>query len=1057
MSFVVLTVVGLALIPKLSVQLNPSHGSGSITVNYAWVGASPEVLERQVTTRLEALLSTMQGVSKIRSVSNYGNGYITLDLDKNIDLDQLRFEVSSLIRQVYPQLPPSLSYPSISLNSPEQDEAQKPLMTLQLNGNAPSSVLRKLAEEQLKPQLAQIEGLYNVSIYGGNGQEWVLEYDQVQLNTLNITENEIVNALRSQFERRQLGFTTQADNSRIGVSIASSLELTTNQARPQEIITLINQIPVKKVGERIIHVGDLATISKQEQPATTYYRINGKNALNIVLIANVGVNQLALSKEIKALLAHFSTTLPATYQVQIEYDSTEFIKENLQKIWVQSGLAILILLLFVGITSQSWRYTGLIFVSLVVNLALSFILFYAFGVEIHLYSLAALTTSLGIIIDNVIVMIDHYRRYRSLTIFTALLGATLTTCAGLSVIWFLPEASQIDLLDFAWVMVITLGVSLLVALFFVPSVMEFRPGESSFNSFSEQKRKLAKRHTAWLSMTYARLLRFLLRFRKTAYLIGLLAFGLPVFLLPNRLQNDNPLATYYNPIAGNEWYQENAKPLIDKYLGGSLRLFVNYVYEGSYSTKPERTALYVNASLPNQSTLQQMNEIMTRIENELGRYQEIDRYVTNVYNGQLGSIVVYFKPEFEKSSIPFILKNRTISLSTQMSGINWDIYGVGQGFNHSLDENAPPTFNVAMYGYNYAQLEKQATILKQRLETHPRIQEVNINKNYRFFRQKDLYEFKISVNEQASVQQNINKTMLFEWLSHQDHNPQADYFAFIDGDYQGFKIMPTQSKYFNVWQLNHTPVLSSIEHKTATPIKFDNIGIITKQKVSPEIIKEDQQYVRMVSFDYLGSLTFGDKFLDKTLSDLKPNLPLGYTAKRIDYQWFSQETKRQYELIGLVIVLIYMICAIIFESFLQPFALILLIPLSFIGVFLTFYWFDYNFDQGGYASFVLLSGNVVCAAIFIIAEFNQLKKIQKKTSTFQLYLKAYQHKIIPILLTVLSTVVGLVPFLIYGETEAFWFALGVGTIGGLLMSLLAIWIYLPLFLIVPQNKKTRLI
>ena len=152
-----------------------------------------------------------------------------------------------------------------------------------------------------------------------------------------------------------------------------------------------------------------------------------------------------------------------------------------------------------------------------------------------------------------------------------------------------------------------------------------------------------------------------------------------------------------------------------------------------------------------------------------------------------------------------------------------------------------------------------------------------------------------------------------------------------------------------------------------------------------------------------------------------------------------------------------MICAIIFESFLQPFALILLIPLSFIGVFLTFYWFDYNFDQGGYASFVLLSGNVVCAAIFIIAEFNQLKKIQKKTSTFQLYLKAYHHKIVPILLTVLSTVVGLVPFLIYGETEAFWFALGVGTIGGLLMSLLAIWIYLPLFLIVPQNKKTRLI
>lgn len=1057
MSFVILTVVGLALIPKLSVQLNPSHGSGSITVNYTWGGAPPEVLERQVTARLEGLLSTVQGVTKIRSVSNYGNGYITLSLDKNTDFDQLRFEVSGLIRQVYPQLPPSLSYPGISLNSPEQDEAQKPLMTLQLNGNAPASVLRKVAEEQLKPALAQIEGLYNVEVYGGNGQEWVLEYDQVLLISLNITENEIVSTLQSQLERRQLGFTTKADNSRIGVSIASSLDLTTNRASQQEIIELINQIPVKKVNERIIHLGDLVKISRQEQPTASYYRINGKNALNVVLVANVGVNQLALAKEVRTFLQRFSTTLPPTYQVQVEYDSTEFIQENLQKIWIQSGLAILILLLFVGITSRSWRYTGLIFISLVVNLALSFILFYTFSVEIHLYSLAALTTSLGIIIDNVIVMIDHYRRYRSLTVFTALLGATLTTCAGLSVIWFLPEASQIDLFDFALVMVITLSVSLIVALFFVPSVMEFRFIEPSANSFTSQKRKWTKKRTAWLSMAYAGLLRLLLRFRKTAYFVGLLAFGSPVFLLPNRLENDHPLAAYYNPIAGNEWYQENVKPLIDKYLGGSLRLFVNYVYEGSYSTKPERTALYVNAGLPNQSTLQQMNEIMTRIESELGRYQEIDRYVTNVYNGQLGGIVVYFKPEFEQSTFPFMLKNRAISLSTEMSGINWDIYGVGQGFSQNLDENATPTFNVAMYGYNYAQLEQQATLLKQSLEAHPRIQEVSINKSPRFFRQKDLFEFKMNINEQALVQQNSNNTMLFEWLNHQDNNSQADYFTFINGDYQGFKVIPTQSKHFNVWKLNHTPVLSSLADKTVhTPIKFDNIGSITKQKVSPEIVKEDQQYVRLVSFDYYGSPAFGEKFLDKTLNDLKPLLPLGYSTKKINYLWYSQETKTQYELLGLVIILIYMICAIIFESFLQPFALILLIPLSFIGVFLTFYCFDYNFDQGGYASFVLLSGNVVCAAIFIIAEFNQLKKIHAKTSAFRLYLKAYQHKIVPILLTVLSTVVGLVPFLIYGETEAFWFSLGVGTIGGLLMSLLAIWVYLPLFLIPHLTKKPRL-
>ena len=108
--------------------------------------------------------------------------------------------------------------------------------------------------------------------------------------------------------------------------------------------------------------------------------------------------------------------------------------------------------------------------------------------------------------------------------------------------------------------------------------------------------------------------------------------------------------------------------------------------------------------------------------------------------------------------------------------------------------------------------------------------------------------------------------------------------------------------------------------------------------------------------------------------------------------------------------------------------------------------FDFNFDQGGYASFILLSGNVVCAAIFIISEYNILKKKCPYTSDISLYVKAFNHKIIPILSTVLSTIVGLIPFLIYGEKEPFWFAFGVGTIGGLLMSLLVIPIYLPLFL-----------
>jgi multidrug efflux pump subunit AcrB len=117
-----------------------------------------------------------------------------------------------------------------------------------------------------------------------------------------------------------------------------------------------------------------------------------------------------------------------------------------------------------------------------------------------------------------------------------------------------------------------------------------------------------------------------------------------------------------------------------------------------------------------------------------------------------------------------------------------------------------------------------------------------------------------------------------------------------------------------------------------------------------------------------------------------------------------------------------------------------------VGVFLSFYFFGYNFDLGGYASLVLLSGNVVCAAIFIIAEYNSIKNYSSVQTDFEIYLEAFDHKIAPILLTVFSTVVGLIPFLVFAEKEVFWFALGVGTISGLVTSLIAIIVIMPILL-----------
>ena len=150
-------------------------------------------------------------------------------------------------------------------------------------------------------------------------------------------------------------------------------------------------------------------------------------------------------------------------------------------------------------------------------------------------------------------------------------------------------------------------------------------------------------------------------------------------------------------------------------------------------------------------------------------------------------------------------------------------------------------------------------------------------------------------------------------------------------------------------------------------------------------------------------------------------------------------------------MIIFFTCSILFESLRQPLVIISLIPISFIGTFLTFYFSGVNFGTGGFASLVLLSGLVVNAAIYVINEYNgfvnrNLGRLNR-INPVRLYVKAYNHKIIAVLLTIISTVLGLIPFLIDGpKAEEFWFSFAIGTIGGLLFSIIALVFFMPILM-----------
>jgi multidrug efflux pump subunit AcrB len=201
-----------------------------------------------------------------------------------------------------------------------------------------------------------------------------------------------------------------------------------------------------------------------------------------------------------------------------------------------------------------------------------------------------------------------------------------------------------------------------------------------------------------------------------------------------------------------------------------------------------------------------------------------------------------------------------------------------------------------------------------------------------------------------------------------------------------------------------------------------------------------------VGYDFIGNYELGKIILDRNIDETAGMLPLGYTAQGGSYNYSWNEKTANYWLIFLVILIIYFICSILLESFRQPFTVISLIPFSFIGVFVTFHVFNITADEGVFAAMILLCGIVVNATLYILNDFNSLRRRKPLLPEHVAYVKAFNGKIVPILLTKLSTIICLIPFLLTGKDERFWFALAAGTIGGLVFSLIGLFVYQPIML-----------
>lgn len=694
--------------------------------------------------------------------------------------------------------------------------------------------------------------------------------------------------------------------------------------------------------------------------------------------------------------------------------------------------------------SRSLKYLFVITVTMVANVLIAFIFYNLFNLEIHLYSLAGITVSLGLIIDTTIIMIAHYSYYQNRKVFVAILAALLTSIGSLLVIFFLPEGERANLLDFAAVIIINLTVSLAIALVFVPSFITQYPITSKDTGVPYRQRRAVVK----ISRVYERFLTFARRHRWAFIVVFILGFGLPVHLLPDKIEpkkgeEANFWMDTYNKTIGSKWYQSKMKKPVEYALGGALRPFaknVSMYYYGAGSTP--RPTLNITARMPEGCTVQQLNDIMVVMENYLSQFDEIELFTTSITSYDNGYIQVTFKRDIENSAIPLLVKSEIIAKANSYGGASWSVSGIDdQYFSNYIGSSGYKSNRITLTGYNYDQLYAYCEMMSKKLTENRRVKdpEINGSDGYRSMLRNEFY---IDYDKENLALYDVSSAEAYSAIFNQLYSSTV--LTYFDGEsIINVDLKSANRDGFDVWSLGNE--YTEAGNRT---LRFENFGQIEKRRTGNDIFRYDQEYRLFVGYDFIGSSELARRVMTRTIEEFNEEiLPIGYKADSPQYSWEKAKGK-QYWLILLVIVIIYFICAILFESLLKPFAIVFLIPVSFIGLFLIFVITGTKFDQGGFASMIMLAGLTVNSGIYILNEYNLLPEKKGR------YLRAYNHKIIPVFLTILSTVLGLLPFLFDGPNEVFWYAFALGTIGGLVFSIIALLIYMPIF-ILPKVKKKR--
>jgi len=1050
---VTITMVTLAIIlfgfvglGRLPVNLLPDLSYPTLTVRTAYPGAAPLEIEQLINRPLEETLGTVRGVRSITSYARAGQSDIVLEFVWGTDMDYSSIEVREKMDMV--MLPLDVEKPVLLRFNPNLE----PIMRLALANPQQSSAsalqeMRRYADDELKRQIESITGVAAVRIGGGYEDEVQVLIDQQRASQLNIDMQVIVQRLRAE-NMNQAGGRVQSGRQEF-------LVRTVNQFQSLDDI---GNIYIATRNDAAIQLKDIAEIRSGYKDRTSISRVNGTESIELNLYREGDANTVLVADAVRFRLPQIQRQLPAGYELEVLADQSTFIRNAIAAV---KSNAIVGGLLAMGVILLFLRQLGpTIIISLAIPVSIIATFFFMFlgGLSLNLMSLGGIALAVGLLVDNAIVVLENIDRRKQLgdsqrdaavvgtqEVAGAVTAATLTTLAVFIPLIFVSGMAGQLFTDQALTVSFALIASLFVALSLIPMLAsrEFKRHAQSIESASPAALP-TRRWVRWLTWPFRFLSRVFFYWLPVIVLAGLrkvfktIAMTL-VWLTRPIVWAFEALIDTVSQRHANVLASMQRKPLPYFLLFAALTL-------ASFSLAPrlhvelipqmEQREFFVDIELPRGTPIAETDAFMAKVAQRLQTDNRIERSYSVAGSGSLmqvqanqggdfwGRFYVVIKPSVSAEQRDQVIVDLRDFLDAQP-----DVQATID-FPELVSIDLPLV--VELTGYELEPLLTAAERLTQALTDHEDFADIRNGLT------RGQPELEIIFDHMRMAHLGLTAPDVARLISTQIGGQVATQYNLNDRQIDIRVRLPDAIRHdpANVQQLIINPGGSP-------EIPLSAIATIRQVTGPSEITRLAQQRVALISATPAsGNLKSAEQSLQQILQTI--TLPAGVTATVGGQSELVEESFQSLMLaLLLAVFLVYLVMASQFESFGHPFLIMFSVPLAGAGSVIGLWLTSTPLSVVVFIGLIMLAGIVVNNAIVLVDRINQLRQEGvEKVSAIQ---QAAAQRLRPILMTTLTTVLGLIPLALgIGEGAELSASMAITVISGLLFATLLTLLFIPL-------------